>query len=276
MPRNLIDLITKLYGPAGEFGDDGGGGAAGDGGDGDGGDGGGPAGSAGGDGDDDLPDDLEALRAALRKERKMNRGDRREAARLKAQLEQVKGLDPDVLREAQRKADEAERAAQAQEEQYQLRIQNLERKQSEALAKVTAELEAERQSRERDQVKTMVDRVYQANKGLKAASADGKRSAFDAFFLEFGDVFARDKQGLYVKDEDGDPMVDDETGKRLEPAAFLEKLRQDPLHSRHFEPEYGAGGGSFSGRDRGLNRAADLSGMSQEAKFKHAFARRRG
>jgi hypothetical protein len=275
MPRNLIDLIAKLYAPAGEFGDEGGGGAAG-GGDGGESGGGAPAGGGGDDGgDDDLPTDLEALRAALRKERKANRSDRREAARLKAQLAEVEGLNPDVLREAQRKAEEAEREAQAREEQYQLRIQTLEQKQVKALESVKAELEAERQARERDQIMVMVDRVYQANKGLKAASADGKRSAFDAFWLEFGDQFGRDKQGLFVRDEDGDPMVDDETGKRVDAAAFMEKLRQDPLHSRHFEPEYGAGGGSFSGRDRGLNRAADLTGMSQDAKFKYAFGRRR-
>ena len=113
-------------------------------------------------------------------------------------------------------------------------------------------------------------------KGVQVTQKAIARLVKDADWLEFENQFGQDEKGLFVKDKDGDPVLDDDTGKRLDVARYLMQLRNDPLHSRHFEPEYGAAGGSHSGRDRGPGRAgANFHSLSTNAKFKDAFSTKR-
>jgi hypothetical protein len=220
--------------------------------------------------DDEIPDTLEGIRQALKKERTNNRLSRKETNRLQAQLAELAASDPEAVKEAKKKAERLEKEQEVKDKEFRLRVQTLERKRATEVETLQSQLQAERLGRERDQVQVAAERVYLNNKGLKAVSSDGTATAFDGFWLEFGPRFAKDKDGLYVLDKDGDPELDPTTGKRLAPATYMEKLRQDPLHGRHFEPEYGAGGGSMSGRDR-RGPSSDFHNLSNSAKFKEAF-----
>jgi hypothetical protein len=222
------------------------------------------------DDDDEIPDTLEGIRQALKKERLNSRTSRKETNRLQAQLAELAAADPEAVKEAKKKAERLEREQEVKDREFRLRVQNLETKRAREVEALQTQLNDERTGRQRDQVRVAAERVYLNNKGLRQSSSDGSVSAFDGFWLEFGPRFAKDDEGLYVLDKDGDPELDPSSGKRLTPAAYMEKLRQDPLHGRHFEAEYGAGGGSMSGRDR-RGPSSDFHNLNNTQKFKEAF-----
>lgn len=69
--------------------------------------------------------------------------------------------------------------------------------------------------------------------------------------------------------------MDSETGKRITPREYFARLRKDPVHGKHFQPEYGSGGGARPGRDGRVSSTADLSKVPTGQLFRDAFSRRR-
>jgi hypothetical protein len=80
-----------------------------------------------------------------------------------------------------------------------------------------------------------------------------------------------------VLDGSGDPLLDSETGKRVEPSVFLSRHKADEFLGFAFEPEQGYGGGAFPAgpgrRDTG-NPINDLKGLSTDEIFARTFGRR--
>lgn len=221
--------------------------------------------------------DVERVLEALRKERQDRKQAEADRAKLAAQLQELQQggqVDPRLFEEAQRRAETAERdRREAQERLDQVRRET-EGKFSGTVQELTAALNQEKAERQRQAVRFAARDVFLAADGRTDASADGV-TAFDYFWSQFGSRFSADDKGLYVADGDGDPMLDSETGKRLDPVKWLQGLRDDPLHGMHFKGQYGSGGGSRSNRDGRAIPGVDVSKLSTEAKFQAAFGRKR-
>jgi hypothetical protein len=219
--------------------------------------------------------DADRLKRALEAERKLNRQNAARAAQLEAQLKEVGQVDPKLLAEAQAKADAAEHQRQLLEQQINSRLADQERKYQEQLAKLTGELQSKASAAEREALRVKAEREFLASKGSTDASEIDGRTPFDYIWQLFGTSYAEDKNGLYILDSDGTPALDQETGKRITLREHFARLRKDPVHGMHFQPEYGSGSGARGGRDGRLNTTADLSKMPTGQMFSEAFGKRR-
>ena len=230
-------------------------------------------------GSDDSQDqglsDLEKLQNALRRERELNRENERKARQLEAQLKEVGSVDPKLLDDARQRAREAEQQRQMIEQQTALRLQEQERKYQEQLQRVTGDLQAAKTAAEREALRIKTEREFLAAKGLVEASSIDGRTPFDYIWQLYGSQFAEDRNGLFLADPDGTPRLDEETGKRVTPAEFFAKLRKDPVHGMHFQPEYGSGSGARAGRDGRVTSATDLTKVPTSQLFRDNFGSRR-
>lgn len=212
--------------------------------------------------------DNENLMKALRAERER-------ARQLEAQLKQVGQVNPALLEEARAKADAAEQQRQLIEQQTTARLAEQERKYQEQLQRITGELQQQKTAAEREALRIKTEREFLAAKGLAEASAIDGRTPFDYIWQLYGSQFSEDRNGLYLADPDGTPRLDQETGKRITPSEFFAKLRKDPVHGMHFQPEYGSGSGGRSGRDGRVSTTEDLSKVPNSQLFRENFGSRR-
>jgi hypothetical protein len=219
--------------------------------------------------------DADRLKRALEAERKLNRANAARAAQLEAQLKEVGQVDPKLLAEAQAKAEAAEQQRQLLQQQIDSRLAEQQRKYDEQLAKLTGELQSKATAAEREALRVKAEREFLAAKGLTDASEIDGRTPFDYIWQLFGVQYAEDKNGLYILDSDGTPALDPETGKRITLREHFAKLRKDPVHGMHFQPEYGSGSGARGGRDGRINNTADLSKVPTGQLFADAFGRRK-
>lgn len=226
-------------------------------------------------GGDDQASDVERLKHALERERKERKAAAARAAQLESQLKQADQINPQVIQEAIARAQQEEEKRRLIEESTGIRLKELEGKYAEQLSKVTRELQAAKEAAEREGVRVLAEKAFLSAKGSTEASTVDGKTPFDYVWMAFQGRFRADKQGLYVVDDDGDPVIDDETGKRLPPAKWFSKLRQDPVHGLHFQPEYGAGSGARAGRDGRVSNTADLQKMSTSQLFRESFAAKR-
>jgi len=233
--------------------------------------------SSGGDASGDLPaDDLEGLKRALKAEREQRRQEEARRKSLEGQLKEVGNVDPKLLEDARQRAREAETQRQMIEQQTKLRLVEQEQKYQDQLSRVTADLQAAKTAAEREALRIKTEREFLASKGLTTASSIDGRTPFDYVWQVFADQFAEDASGLYLVDAAGNPRLDDETGRRITPGQFFAKLRQDPVHGAHFQPEYGSGSGARAGRDGRVTTTQDLMKVPKNQLFRDAFSPRRG
>ena len=213
-----------------------------------------PAGGEQGDPGDDASDNNGLMKAL--------RAERARARQLEAQLKEVGQVNPQLVADAQAKAEAAERQRQLIEQQAALQRQDLQRKYDEQLARVTDELQTAKAAAEREALRIKTEREFLAKEGLAEASPIDGRAHFDAIWNAYGDQIAEDKMGLFLAEPDGSPQLDIETGKRITPGDLFVKLRKDPVHGVHFKPEYGSGSGSRSARDGRPLNGRSLDSMS--------------
>lgn len=225
--------------------------------------------------DDQQLTDADRLKRALEAERRLNRQNAARAAQLEAQLKEVGQVNPQLLAEAQAKAQAAEQQAQLLEQQINTRLADAQRKYEEQLSRLTTELQTKASAAEREALRVKAEREFLASKGSTDASEIDGRTPFDYIWQLFGTSYAEDKNGLYLLDSDGSPALDAESGKRITLREHFAKLRKDPVHGMHFQPEYGSGSGARGGRDGRINTTTDLSKVPTGQLFKDAFGQRR-
>jgi hypothetical protein len=220
-------------------------------------------------------DDLERLKGALAKEREQRRREESQRKQLEAQLRELGQTNPKAVEDAVAKAQAAEQQRQLIEQQAELRLKEQERKFQEQLQRLTGELQQKTSAAEREALRLETEREFLAAKGSTEASSIDGRTPFDYIWQVFGSSFAKDKTGLYIVDRDGDPVLDEESGKRLTPREYFSRLRKDPVHGMHFQPEYGAGGGARVGRDGRVSSTADLNKVTTSELFRSSFGAKR-
>jgi len=214
-----------------------------------------PADSASG----DDRSEVERVHGALVKEREENKALQRRLAALESQLKEVGNANPRLLEETQARARQLEEDRRLSDERARLDREQIERKFSDQITKTNEELKAEREARQREAVRNQTEKAFLAAKGSMVVSKVDGSTPFDAIWRTFGDRFSVDDRGaLVVLDTDGTPALDEETGKRIEPSAWLAKLRSDPVHGLNFQPEYGSGSGARSTRDGRVIPGRDL------------------
>jgi hypothetical protein len=233
-----------------------------------------PDGGGGNESTDQLGD-VDRLKKALEAERKLNRQNAARATQLETQLKEIGQVNPQLLSEAQARAEAAEHQRQLLEQQINNVRDDAQRKYQEQLDKLTAELKSKASAAEREALRVKAEREFLASKGLTDASEIDGRTPFDYIWQLFGGQYAEDKNGLYVADADGSPALDSETGARITLRQHFDRLRKDPVHGMHFQPEYGSGSGGRAGRDGRVTTTADIHKMPNSALFTEAFAKRK-
>jgi hypothetical protein len=214
-------------------------------------------------------DDVARLKRALEAERNLKR-------QLEAQLREVGQVNPQLVAEAQAKAEAAEQQRQLIEQQTTARLADQERKYQEQLQRITGDLQAAKTAAEREALRIKTEREFLAAKGLVEASAIDGRTPFDYIWQLYGSQFAEDKTGLYLVDGDGSPRLDSETGRRITPGEFFAKLRKDQVHGMHFQPEFGSGSGGRSGRDGRAPSGRSLESMNSKDLIKEGLRQEMG
>lgn len=222
----------------------------------------------------DASDELTKLRKALEAQREEARRFRSKAQAAEAQLREVGEANPKILEEAQRRAEKAEQDRLLTEERANLKIQQMQKQLEEKTAKVLNEAQARAQTAEREALRVKAERDFLAADGLLEASGVDGMTPFDYVWRLHGDRIAEDGQGRYIKDENGLPLLDPETNKRVTVRDWFGRLRDDPVHGIHFKPRYGSGGGARSGFDGRVNTGKDLNSLSTGELFREAFQRR--
>ena len=109
--------------------------------------------------------------------------------------------------------------------------------------------------------------------GGRTDSADGV-SFFDMMAAQVGGSFRQEADGsLTVVDAAGDPVLDKESGKRIEASDYLSSFKHHPVYGTFFKGQKGAGAGiGYGGTDANGMPTEDLSSLSREEMFKRAFS----
>lgn len=185
----------------------------------------------------------EAGERALKAERDARKQLERELRELRKQL------SPEAARAAEERARAAEEARLRSQEEAETKVKRVQSKYEKDLQAKVAELDAERQQFRQFRLQMDGQRIFQAAEGLDGVSQDG-RTFFDLFWAVHRERFNYDDQGqLMVVDAQGDPVMDEESGKRVSATDYVKRLQADPVYGYLFKPAYGSGSGGRSTRD---------------------------
>jgi hypothetical protein len=216
---------------------------------------------------DAAPEQMEESGAhkALKAEREARKRLERELAAMKSQL------SPEAARASEERIKAAEEAARRAEEEASNKAKSLQGKYEKELQAKAAELERERESGRQFKLRIEGERIFKGAEGLEGVANDGS-SFFDYFWGTHQKRFTFDDSGsLMVVDTQGDPILDDESGKRISPVEFVKRLHVDPVHGHLFKPAFGTGSGGRSVMGGRTVSGTDVRSLPKSEKFKVAF-----
>lgn len=213
------------------------------------------------------PDEVANLMKALRSEREARKTYERQIKEKENQLQRFADVNPDEYQKLQA---EASRAAEI-ESRYGESIKAIEEKYGRQAA------EAEQKARLAESRISELNKRYALEKvfnavGGRTDAADGV-SFFDMFADQMGARFRQEADGsLTVVDNQGDPLLDSETGKRLTPEDFVASFKIHPVYGTFFKGVKGSGAGlNYAGTDNNGIPIEDLTSLSRDELFQRAF-----
>jgi hypothetical protein len=170
-------------------------------------------------------------------------------------------IDPEQFAKVKREAEEYQRRITEQESHMQLKLKEQEDSFSKKLSDVTTRAQV---------LEKQLDTVLRRSDARDIWSdpkVGGREDQFEAFWKLHGDErLRRDESGkLFVADEKGTPLLG-EDGKRVDPAAWVVTLQDDPIMVHHFKPTVGSGSGSQGGRSVGQGRE-NIHGLGKNELF---------
>lgn len=211
-------------------------------------------------------DELSKLLKALNSERDGRKAQEKVLKEYASKLSKLEQIDPNRYQEL-----EAAQARQAEAEaQYEAR--ELERQ------KAFESMKQEAAGRER-KLEAQIAHMgrHRAFEGL-FDSAGGKGGRFlDTAFEQLGSNLRLEADGSFtVLDKSGDPLLDPESGKRVDPKEWVEQYKSDDFLGFCFEPEqgYGAGAVNHPSSRRDTGTMSDLAGLSTNEIFARTFGKR--
>ena len=91
---------------------------------------------------------------------------------------------------------------------------------------------------------------------------------------QVGGSFRQESDGsLTVVDSGGDPVLDPESGKRIDAKDFIASYKVHPIYGTFFKGAKGAGAGiGYGGTDANGMVTEDMSNMTSEELFQRAFS----
>ena len=211
--------------------------------------------------------EAENLLKALKAERDARKQYERELKETKTNLERFAEINPEEYTKLQAEAAEAARIQSQFGEQRELIEQKYSRQAEEAAKEATAAKKALAEY----QKKYALEKVFFAAGG-RTDSADGV-SFFDMLSNQVGGSFRQEADGsLTVVDSGGDPVLDPESGKRIDAKDFIASYKVHPVYGTFFKGTKGAGAGiGYGGTDANGMVTEDMSSMTSEQLFQRAF-----
>lgn len=211
--------------------------------------------------------DVENLMKALKSEREARKAMEREAKERAQQLERFADINPDEYAKMQQ---EVAQAAQLQA-QYGEAREAIEAKYSRQAEEAAAKAAAAEASLAEYRKKYALEKVF-ISAGGRTDAADGV-SFFDMMAAQIGSRFRQEADGsLTVVDAQGDPILDAESGKRINPEDYLASFKVHPVYGTFFKGVKGSGAGiGYGGVDSSGMPVEDLSSLSRDALFQRAF-----
>ncbi len=211
--------------------------------------------------------EAENLLKALKAERDARKQYERELKETKTNLERFAEINPDEYTKLQAEAAEAARVQAQFGEQREL----IEQKYSRQAEEAASEANAAKQALAEYQKKYALEKVFFAAGG-RTDSADGV-SFFDMLSQQVGGNFRQEADGsLTVVDSGGDPILDPESGKRVNAQDFIASYKVHPIYGTFFKGAKGAGAGiGYGGTDANGMVTEDMSSLTSEQLFQRAF-----
>ena len=218
--------------------------------------------------DDLMPrSEAENLLKALKAERESRKQYEKQVKEQAAQLERFADVNPDEWTAMQA---EAAKAAQLQA-QFGEAKEAIELKYSQQAEASAKEAAAAKAALAEYQKKYALEKVFFAAGG-RTDSADGV-SFFDMMAAQIGGNFRQEADGsLTVIDAAGDPVLDKESGKRVNAEDFLASYKVHPVYGTFFKGAKGSGAGiGYGGTDANGMPTEDLGSLSASELFQRAF-----
>lgn len=219
-------------------------------------------------GNDMMPrSEAENLLKALKAEREARKQYERDLKETKASLEKFAEINPDEYTKLQAEAAEAAKTQAQFGEQREL----IEQKYSRQAEEAAKEAAIAKSALADYQKKYALEKVFFAAGG-RTDSADGV-SFFDMLSQQVGGSFRQETDGsLTVVDSGGDPVLDPESGKRIDAKDFIASYKVHPVYGTFFKGAKGAGAGiGYGGTDANGMVTEDMSSMTSEQLFQRAF-----
>lgn len=212
-------------------------------------------------------DEVANLMKALKSEREARKTYERQIREKEQQLEKFAEINPSEYQKLQA---DAARAAEI-ESRYGESIRAIEEKYGRQAAEAEARAK-EAELRIQDYRKRYaLEKVFNSAGGRMDA-ADGV-SFFDMFAEQLSGRFRQEADGsLTVVDAQGDPILDNDTGKRISPEDYIASFKVHPVYGTFFKGVKGSGAGlNYAGTDSNGMPVEDLSGLSRDELFLRAF-----
>ena len=212
-------------------------------------------------------DEVQRLLSAVKKTRDEVKTYQKENKELLAQMEKFKEINPDEYRKLQEDAALAESQRRAVEERSSL----LEEKYGAQTAEAVKAMEAKEAELTEFRQRYVLEKVFFAAGGR--TDADGGASFFDLIADKVGHRFRLDGSGqVIVVDEQGDPMIDKETGNRLDPETFMASFKTHRIYGTFFKSQKGVGAALPFGADPSSMPGKDMNEMSADELFMDGWA----
>lgn len=212
-------------------------------------------------------DEVQNLLKALKAERESRKIYEKEVKEKAAQLEKFAQINPDEYRKLQEEAAIAAREKAAADERTSL----LEEKYGAQAAEAVKKADLAQQELLEFRKRYALEKVFFAAGG-RTDSADGI-SFFDMIFNQIGTQFRLEANGnVTVVDASGDPVLDSDSGKRINPEDYLSSLKNHPIYGTFFKGNKGSGAGiGYGGTDANGVTGEDLANLSRDEIFLRAF-----
>ena len=212
-------------------------------------------------------DEVQNLLKALKSEREARKIYEKEVKEKAAQLEKFAQINPDEYRKLQEEASIAAREKAAADERTSL----LEEKYGGQAAEAAKRADAANRELQEFRKRYALEKVF-FSAGGRTDAADGV-SFFDMLANQIGGQFRLEADGsVTVIDGAGDPILDKDSGRRVNPEDYLGQFKNHPIYGTFFKGNKGSGAGiGYGGTDANGVMGEDLSSLSRDELFQRAF-----
>jgi hypothetical protein len=212
-------------------------------------------------------EEVQNLLKALKAERETRKIYEKEVKEKAAQLEKFADINPSEYKKVLQEAAAAAREKAAADERTAL----LEEKYGSQAAEATKARDNAYKELMEFRKRYALEKVFFAAGG-RTDSADGV-SFFDMLANQIGAQFRLESDGsVTVIDAAGDPVLDKESGRRINPSDYLSSYKSHPVYGTFFKGSKGSGAGiGYGGTDANGITSEDLSSLSTDELFQRAF-----